>query len=75
MQSQTEIPASLSRNPATASDMALSFSSTQLPQKYTTLNGKFILHCVSKQRYHPTTVDNFNGNCPIPIIFGTNISE
>jgi len=32
------------------------------------------LHCVSKKGYHPTTNDNFNNSCPIPVIFGTNIA-
>jgi len=32
------------------------------------------LHSVSK-RIPPTTNDNFNSSCPIPVIFGTNISE
>jgi len=33
------------------------------------------LHCVSKEGYHPTTNDNFDNSCPIPVIFGTNIAE
>ena len=28
-----------------------------------------------KKGYHPTTNDNFNNNCPIPVIFGTNIAK
>jgi len=32
------------------------------------------LHCVSKKIYHATTNDNLNSSCPIPVIFGTNIS-
>jgi len=32
------------------------------------------LHCVSKKEYRPTTNDNFNNSCPIPVIFGTNIA-
>jgi len=28
-----------------------------------------------KKGYHPTTNDNFNRGCPIPVIFGTNIAE
>jgi len=33
------------------------------------------IHCVSKKGYHPTTNDNFNSSCPIPVIFGVNIAE
>jgi len=32
------------------------------------------IHCLKKV-YHPTTKDNFNSDSPIPIIFGTNITE
>jgi len=28
-----------------------------------------------KKGYHPTTNDNFNSSCPIPVIFCTNIAE
>jgi len=28
-----------------------------------------------KKGNHPTTNDNFNYSCPIPVIFGTNIAE
>jgi len=28
-----------------------------------------------KKGHHPTTNDNFNNGCPIPVIFGTNIAE
>ena len=28
------------------------------------------IHCVSRKGYHPTTNDNFNNSCPIPLIFG-----
>jgi len=28
-----------------------------------------------KKGYHPNTNDNFNNSCPIPVIFGTNITE
>jgi len=28
-----------------------------------------------KKEYLPTTNDNFNSVCPIPVIFGTNITE
>ena len=28
-----------------------------------------------KKGYHPTTNDNFNNSCPIPVMFGTNIAE
>jgi len=35
----------------------------------------FDIHRVSKKVYHPTTNDNFNNSCPIPVIFGTNIAE
>jgi len=31
--------------------------------------------CVSKKVYHPTTKDNFNSSCLIPVIFSTNITE
>jgi len=41
----SEVPANLSRNPATANDMALSFSSTHLPQCRT------LKYQYSKQRY------------------------
>jgi len=37
--------------------------------------GSTNLHCVSKKGYHPTTNDNFNNRCRIPVIFGTNITE
>jgi len=30
--------------------------------------------CLQKG-YHPTTNDNFNSTCPIPVISGTNIAE
>jgi len=33
-----------------------------------------IIHCLKKS-YHPTTNDNFNSDCLILIIFGTNINE
>jgi len=33
------------------------------------------VHCISKKVYNPTTHDNFNSSRPIPIIFGTNITE
>jgi len=36
-------------------------------------SGKLTL-CL-KKGYHPTTNDNFNNSCPIPVIFGTIISE
>ena len=32
-------------------------------------------YTVSKKRYHPTTNNNFNSSCSIPVIFGTNIPE
>jgi len=28
-----------------------------------------------KKGYHPTTIDNFNNSCQIPVIFATNIAE
>jgi len=28
-----------------------------------------------KKGYHPTTHDNFNNGCPIPVIIGINIAE
>jgi len=28
-----------------------------------------------KKGYYPSTNDNFNNCCPIPVIFGTNIAE
>ena len=28
-----------------------------------------------KQLYHQTTNNNFNNTCPIPVIFGTNITK
>jgi len=31
--------------------------------------------CVSKKGYYPTTNDNFNKSCQIPVIFGTTIAE
>jgi len=31
--------------------------------------------CVGKKVYHPTFNDNFNSSCPIPVIFGTVITE
>ena len=33
------------------------------------------VHCVSKTGYHPTTSDTLNNSCPIPVTFGTNITE
>jgi len=33
-----------------------------------------VVHCL-KKGYHPTTNDNFNNSCPIPVIFCTNIAE
>jgi len=33
------------------------------------------VHCVSKKGYQPTTNNNFNNSCPIPVIFGTNIAK
>ena len=33
------------------------------------------IHLCLKKGYHPTTNDNFNNSCPIPVIFGTNIAE
>jgi len=30
---------------------------------------------VSQKGYHPTTNDNFDNSCRIPVIFGTNITE
>jgi len=32
-------------------------------------------YTVSQKGYHPTTDDNINNNCPIPVIFGTNSTE
>jgi len=32
-------------------------------------------YTVSKKGYHPTTNDNFNNSCPIPVIFGTTIAD
>jgi len=32
-------------------------------------------YTVSKKGYHPTTNDNFNNSCQIPVIFGTVIAE
>jgi len=28
-----------------------------------------------KKGYHPTTNDNFNNSCLIPVVYGTNIAE
>ena len=34
------------------------------------------VHCVATTVYHPTVDDNFNScSCPIPVIFGTVITE
>jgi len=33
------------------------------------------IHCVSEKGYHPTTNDNFNNSCPIPVIFVKNIAQ
>jgi len=37
-----------------------------------TLTNNYI---VSQKGYHPTSNDNFNNSCPIPVIFATNIAE
>jgi len=33
------------------------------------------LHCVSKNDTTQPPNDNFNNSCPIPVIFGINITE
>jgi len=34
-----------------------------------------IYNVLQKTVYHPTFNDNFNSGCPIPVIFGTVITE
>jgi len=36
---------------------------------------QYIVTLCLKKWYHPITNDNFNNSCPIPVIFGTNITE
>jgi len=40
-----------------------------------TVSGLRYTYTVSQKGYHPTTNDNFNSSCLIPVMFGTNITE